>query len=322
MTALREISLSPDAGLLEAAEEFLYSYHDARPRAGHVRSRLALVRTQVEETGTYQHTRGELAYGARLALRDSGVCTTGVPWRGLLVRDLRAAHTATEVASGCVQHLRAAVDKGRVRPTVTIFAPDSPRLINEQLIRYAGYAQHGQVVGDRRHVAFTDTVRKMGWRTPTARSAFDLLPLVIRDHEHGVRLFAIPRDVVREVPLEHPELSWFVDLGLRWHAVGVRSQLLCIGGVRYPALFNGIYRASAIGADALGDDRAYGFGRVIAEQLGLDTSIEHSLWRERAALELDRAVLHSFQAAGVSIAARADQPVRPDGDRHSPSFLG
>jgi nitric-oxide synthase, bacterial len=322
VTALREASLSPGDSLLEAAEEFLHRYHDARPRAGHVQARLAKVRAQITETGTYQHTRGELAYGARLALRDSGVYIGGAPWRALLVRDLRAAFSGSTVATGCVQHLRLAAGKGRVRPAVTVFGPDSPRLINEQLIRYAGYAQHGQVLGDRRFVAFTDTVRKMGWRPPTARSAFDLLPLVVRDMEKGVRLFSLPRDVVREVPLEHPSLNWFVDLGLRWHAVGARSQQLAIGGVRYPAVFNGIYTSSAIGAEALGDDRAYGFTRVIAEHLGLDTADESSLWRERAALELDRAVLHSFDAAGVSIAPRDVRPVRADADGYSPSFLG
>jgi nitric-oxide synthase len=322
VTALREISLSPADGLLDAAEEFLYRYYEARPRAGQVQARLAKVRAEIAGTGSYQHTRGELAYGARTALRDSGVYIGDVPWRGLLVRDLRAAANASQVATGCVQHLRLATGKGRVRPAVTVFAPDSPRLINEQLIRYAGYAQHGQVVGDRRHVAFTDTVRKMGWRPPTARSAFDLLPLVVRDFERGVRLFGLPRDVVREVPLEHPELGWFMDLGLRWHAVGAHSQLLGIGGLRYPAVFNGIYTSSAIGADALGDDRAYGFGRVIAEHLGLDTSVDSSLWRERAALELDRAVLHSFDAAGVSIAPRDARPIRHHTDRYSPSFLG
>lgn len=287
-----------------------------------MRARLAAVRTQVLSTGTYQHTRGELAYGARIALRACGVYLGGIPWRDLLVRDMRATHEAAQVATGCVQHLRLSAGKGRVRPAVTVFAPDSPRLINEQVIRYAGYAQHGQIIGDRRHVAFTETVRRLGWRPPTARSAYDLLPLVIRDSEHGVRLFGVPRDVVREVPLEHPAFPWFVRLGLRWHAVGARSQQLSIGGVRYPAVFNGIYTSSAIGAEALGDDRGYGFGRVIAEHLGLDTADEGSLWRERAALELDRAVLHSFGAAGVSIAPRDAQPIPQHTDRYSPTFLG
>jgi nitric-oxide synthase, bacterial len=307
LSAVNEFS----APFSAAAEEFLHRYHGARPRAGHVQARLAKVRTQLAETGTYQHTRGELAYGARLALRDSGVYTDGVSWRGLLVRDLRAAQTASEVATGCVQHLRFAASKGRVRPTVTIFAPDSPRLVNDELIRYAGYAHHGQIIGDRRHVGFTETVRKMGWRAPAGRSAFDLLPLVVRDAELGVRLFTLPRDVVRQVPLEHPEFSWFVGLGLRWHAVNARSTLLTIGGLEYPAVFNGISTSSEIAL--LGDDEAYGFGRVIAERLGPGTT---------AAAELDRAVLHSFHAAGVSIAPRGAQPSRVGPDTYAPSFLG
>jgi nitric-oxide synthase len=320
VTALR--SLSPADEVLDEAVEFLHRYHAARPRAGHVHARLAKVRAQVAETGTYQHTRGELAYGARLALRSCGEYLAETPWRDLHVRDLRAATTAAQVATGCAQHLRLAAGEGNVRPAVTIFAPSSPRLVSERLIRYAGYAHHGKVVGDRRHVAFTETVRKLGWRPPTAPSAFDLLPLVIRDAECGVRLFSLPRDVVREVPLEHPAFPWFLGLGLRWHAVGARAQQLSVGGVRYPAVFNGIYTSSAIGTDALGDDRAYGFGRVIAKHLGLDTTDDGSLWRERAALELDRAVLYSFGAAGVSIAPRDARPVRGETDRYSPGFLG
>jgi nitric-oxide synthase len=35
--------------------------------------------------------------------------------------------------------------------------------------------------------------------------------------------------------------------------------------------------------------------------MGLDTSDEATLWRDRALVELNRAVLHSFSANGVSI---------------------
>ena len=41
---------------------------------------------------------------------------------------------------------------------------------------------------------------------------------------------------------------------------------------------------------------------VVAWLLGLDTSGERSLWRDRALVELNLAVLHSFDAAGVTIA--------------------
>jgi nitric-oxide synthase len=35
--------------------------------------------------------------------------------------------------------------------------------------------------------------------------------------------------------------------------------------------------------------------------MGLDTSSDSSLWRDRALVEINRAVLHSFQASGVAI---------------------
>ena len=39
----------------------------------------------------------------------------------------------------------------------------------------------------------------------------------------------------------------------------------------------------------------------MASRLGLDTSNDRSLWRDRAQLELNRAVLHSFDRYGVTI---------------------
>ena len=50
---------------------------------------------------------GELV-GARMALRDSGWCPADVPWRGLLVRDLRKVRDGGEVADACAEHLRMA----------------------------------------------------------------------------------------------------------------------------------------------------------------------------------------------------------------------
>jgi nitric-oxide synthase len=39
----------------------------------------------------------------------------------------------------------------------------------------------------------------------------------------------------------------------------------------------------------------------VAQQLGLDTSSESTLWRDRALVEINVAVLHSFNAAEVKI---------------------
>jgi nitric-oxide synthase len=77
---------------------------------------------------------------------------------------------------------------------------------------------------------------------------------------------------------------------------------LTIGGVRYPAApVNTWHIGTDIGTRALADEAAYGVARQVAERLGLDTSTERTLWRDRATIELNRAVLHSFDEDGVTI---------------------
>lgn len=283
-------------------------YHDAHPAAGPVGARLADVRAAVAETGTYRHTAGELAYGARVALRDSGWCTSGVPWRQLKVRDLRGLRNAAAVAAECVAHLRHAMAGGQVRPLVTVFAPDTPaapgpRVWNDQLVRYAGHRAAGGVLGDRRYTGFTEAVVTMGWRPPARPGRFDVLPLVVETAHEGPRLFDVPAEAAVEVALHHPDLPWFAELGLRWPAVPVVANMaLTIGGVRYPAApVNSWHVGTEIGTRGLADEAAYGVAREVAARLRLDTSTERTLWRDRATVELNRAVLHSFDTAGVTV---------------------
>ena len=339
MTALRDDVLpistirgaSDTPAIYAAAETFIRMFHRARPKAGQVEARLAKMRAEVAATGTYRHTSAELAFGARLALRDSGWCPAAVPWRGLLVRDLRDVRDGAAVAEACAEHLRMATGAGRISPMVTVFAPDTPwrpgpRIRNDQLVRYAGYREPdevgGGVLGDRRYIDFTLGVCRLGWRPPTGRSAFDLLPMVVETAHDEVTLHPLPRDAVLEVPLTHPELPWFAALELRWHAVPVISnRCLTIGGIDYPAApFNGVYICRAIGEDVLADDAAYGLAQTIATRLGLDTTSERTLWRDRAMHELNRAVLHSFDAAGVRIEHSVDEYVPGADDTGRPNF--
>ncbi|OLR91006.1 nitric oxide synthase oxygenase [Actinokineospora bangkokensis] len=312
MTALRDDTASlPGEGrasLFPVAERFLRRFHEARPKAGDLGTRLAKVRAEIAATGTYRHTPAELAYGARVALRASGWCPDGVPWRGLLVRDLRGVRDAADVAAECARHLRMATGGGTVRPLVSVFAPDTPwrpgpRIRNDQLVRYAGYADGGTVTGDRRLVEFTTRVARLGWYGPAERGRFDLLPLVVETGHEGVTAHPVPRAAVLEVPIAHPEHAWFAGMALRWHAVPVISNLrLHIGGIDYPAApFNGVYLARSIGEEAFAADRAYGLAPVVAQRLGLDTSSDRTLWRERVAHEFTRAVVHSFDRAGVTV---------------------
>jgi nitric-oxide synthase len=56
-----------------------------------------------------------------------------------------------------------------------------------------------------------------------------------------------------------------------------------------------------IGARNLADTDRYDLLPVVAARLGLDTSTDRTLWKDRALVELNRAVLHSFDSAGVTI---------------------
>ena len=105
------------------------------------------------------------------------------------------------------------------------------------------------------------------------------------------------------MPLHHPELDWFSDLGLRWYAAPVISNMyLEAGGICYPAApFNGWYMCTEIGSRDLGDTTRYNQLPVIAHHMGLNTATDKSLWKDRALTELNMAVLHSFSAAGVTI---------------------
>lgn len=295
---------------LDEAEEFIRLFHSENADAGDMTRRLAWIRAEIFATGTYQHTTAELAFGARVAWRNSARCIGRLYWQSLKVRDLRAVRETGQVAAQCARHLQLATNGGKIRPMVSVFAPDAPgapapRIWNEQLIRYAGYrGPDGDALGDPRYADFTDTVCAMGWRPPAQPSRFDVLPLVVETEHEGPQLYQIDPAYILEVPLAHPELPWFADLGLRWHALPAISNMsLCIGGVTYPAApFNGWYLGTEIGARNLVDVDRYDMLPTVAELLGLDTSREQTLWRDRAAIEINRAVLHSFAKAGVTIA--------------------
>lgn len=271
------------------------------------RARLADVRGEIARTGTFEHTAQELAHGCKVAWRNHPRCVGRLHWKALQVVDRRDASTAEDVFEACVEHLRRATNKGSLLPVITVFAPrradgSAIRIWNPQLIRYAGYRQaDGTVIGDPAHTEITEAAQRLGWRgrgTP-----FDVLPLIVQMPGARPEWFELPTDAVLEVPLSHPEFDWFIELGLRWHAVpAIADMRLEIGGVDYPACpFNGWYVGYEIGARNLADKDRYDMLPRIAAAMDLDTTREDSLWKDRALVELNRAVLHSFHQAQVHI---------------------
>ncbi|MEU1630569.1 nitric oxide synthase oxygenase [Streptomyces sp. NPDC020096] len=286
-----------------AAEGHL-SADAAEQRVGEIRDELAA-------TGTYRHSAQELCLGARIAWRNNPQCIGKFYWKGLETRDCRevGADPGDEGAlfDALVDHLRRAWNGGKVRMLLSVFAPSrpdrpGPRVWNGQLIRYAGYRQHdGSVVGDPETADLTEAVLRLGWRGQGTE--YDVLPLVIQRPGREPRLFDLPPDAVPEVHISHPDYPWFEQLGLRWHAFPtISNQILELGGLRYTlAPFSAWYTCTEIGARNLSDTNRYDKLPQVAAGMGLDTSRDRTLWRDRALLELTSAVLHSYDQAGVSI---------------------
>ena len=273
------------------------------------------IQKEIEATGTYTHSEKELTFGAQWAWRNSNRCIGRHMWRSLKVHDARSAQENKDIVHALGQHMETAWNDGQIQSLITIFAPRHPRRLmepdpvrigNGQLIRYAGFKQSdGSVQGDPASVALTQHMLDQGWR-PENRHAFVPLPWSIwtEDEEHPPEdVFAKCPQWLHEVELTHPEWPGFAELALKWYAIPAISEMaLVIGGITYPcAPFNGWYMGTEIGARNLADEDRYNVLPAVAKCIGLDTSSPRNLWKDRALVELNRAVLHSFDDAGITM---------------------
>ncbi len=293
----------------EEARAFLDAFHDHRGagRAERQRRR-AEVRRALKRHGHYDHTPEELAFGARLAWRNHGRCIGRLFWESLEVIDARAVETPDAIAAHVHDHLAEAQSDGRVRSLITVFAPvrgsDLPAWIESpQIVQYAGHSlPGGAILGDRQNVEATRIATGLGWRAPRDPSAFDILPWMIRGRDDRRHLVDLPPGLVREVPIRHPERDDLARLGLRWYAVPVVSgMVLSVGGIDYPcAPFNGFYMATEIASRNFADARRYDLLPEAARALGIAPARD-PYWRDATLTELNRAVLHSYKAAAVTM---------------------
>jgi len=302
------LDANDDHTMLEQAHAFLTQAYVELDAADYFPARWKDVERAIQETGHYEHTTEELAYGAKLCWRNSSRCVGRQFWQGLNVRDYRHLTTPESMTKALFEHIEEATNSGNIQATMTVFASDSPnktgpRVWNSQLLRYAGYDDHGLVLGDPANVELTDIAIANGWQPPRERSGFDLLPLMIKTPNDPLYVQEIPAHLVQEVPITHPDYRWFESLELKWYGLPAVSEMtMSLGGIHYGAIpFNGWYMETEIGSRNFTDRTRYDLTKTVASRLGLDTSNDRSLWRDRAQLELNRAVLHSFDRYGVTI---------------------
>ncbi len=285
----------------EATEYLQLLNREEQISSDRLQSRLNQIREELLIKSSYWQTTAELTYGAKVAWRNNARCIGRLFWKELIVKDLRHLQTAEEVFAACVEHLDLGTNNGKIQPIISIFKPGI-RILNPFLIRYAGYKQENdRIIGDPASVNFTKLVQNLGWQGKG--SAYDLLPLVIHIPGQLPQLFDLPPEVVMEVSISHPEYDWFEELNLKWYALPVvADKELSLGGISYTCCpFNGWYMGSEIGSRNFADSDRYNMLPIIAEKMGLNTNSQMSLWKDRALVELNIAILHSFTKQGITI---------------------
>ncbi|KAI8435227.1 hypothetical protein MSG28_003583 [Choristoneura fumiferana] len=295
--------------VLNDAKDFLGQYFASIRRANTPahEARWNAVQEEVEKTGTYQLTTTELVFGAKLAWRNASRCIGRIQWSKLQVFDCRQVTTTSGMFEALCNHIKYSTNKGNIRSAITLFPQRTDgkhdyRIWNSQLISYAGYKQpDGTVLGDPMHCEFTELCLKLGWKPP--RTAWDILPLVLSANGKDPDYFEIPRELIMEIHMTHPTYEWFEDLNLRWYALpAVSSMRFDCGGIEFTAnAFNGWYMSTEIGCRNFCDSNRLNMLEKVAQKMGCDTRTPVTLWKDKALVETNVAVLHSFQQHNATI---------------------
>ncbi|MEJ9115533.1 nitric oxide synthase oxygenase [Bacillus paramobilis] len=297
--------MSKTKQLIEEASQFITICYKELNKEQFIEERVKEIQVEIEKTGTYEHTFEELVHGSRMAWRNSNRCIGRLFWSKMHILDAREVNDEEGVYNALIHHVKYATNDGKVKPTITIFKQyqgeeNNIRIYNHQLIRYAGYKTEMGVIGDSHSAVFTDFCQELGWQGEGTN--FDVLPLVFSVDGKEPVYKEIPKKEVKEVPIEHPEYP-ISSLGAKWYGVPMISDMrLEIGGISYTAApFNGWYMGTEIGARNLADHDRYNLLPAVAEMMELDTSRNGTLWKDKALIELNIAVLYSFKKQGVSI---------------------
>lgn len=158
--------------LIQQAEEFIrLCYLELDKSEAEIDHRILAIQDEINNSGSYYHTREELAHGARMAWRHNSHCIGRLFWRSLELIDARQAETEDQVAEALFQHLKQANNEGRIRSVITVFrSGEDParriRIWNHQLIRYAGFpgnTEHERS-GDPASDEFTKVCQHLGWQ--------------------------------------------------------------------------------------------------------------------------------------------------------------
>ena len=191
---------------------------------------------------------------------------------------------------------------------MTVFRPQQPhetfglRFWSGQLFRYAGYknSDNGEVLGDPANAEFTEFLIKSNlWTPPPNRTAFDLLPLILKMPTIDKPfIYVLPQHLRHEVNIEHPDFPAVKNLGLKWSTIpAITNFKLNLGGVRYPCIpFNGWFASTEIARNLL---ERYKVTLPLAKAMNIPSN--DRMLAQKVSAEMENAILHSFEKSEYTI---------------------
>ena len=306
--------LTDTEAIIQMKEFFENYYSDTvnsdpgRAKEDRIKEVLALMKVD----GNYEHTFDELSWAAKTAWRNAPRCVGRNLWRTLQVVDERAALNCQEIFDAICKNLRLAFNGGAVKPSAVIFRQRfrgscqnqlGLRVWNATVLSFAGFLkENGDIIGDPKNMYLTDLAKSLGWAPKEEK--FVLLPLIITDIYETTKIFELPEDIKGYiVDISHPTESEITNLGLKWYAIpSVSSMMLEAGGVHYTCTqIAGFFQDTEVSVlNLLGESR-YNMIEPIGRKLKLDVSANTTYWKSTVAVELTKAVYHSFVKARVSM---------------------
>nr|ALQ78661.1 inducible nitric oxide synthase [Tigriopus japonicus] len=306
---VKAVEEQKQASLFTEAQKFLTEcYREWGRDENELNQRLSAVKTEIDETGSYDLTSAEMELGGKLAWRNSPRCPGRIQWKNLKFFDCRQTSSLEEVFEAICRHIEFSTNDGNIKPAITVFPkrtfgePDVVRIWNLQLITYAGYLQEdGTVIGDKVNTEITQLCLSLGWKPKY--TYFDVLPIILSGPDGEPHFFEIPEKLIKRVKIEHPRYPQFEKLGLEWFALpAVSSMMFEIGGLEFPAApFSGWYSLPEVAVRDILDKQRYNMAKPIAKILNLDTASVTNFWMDRVTTEVSVAVLHSYNKHQVTI---------------------
>ncbi len=226
----------------------------------------------------------------------------------MLVRDRPLCTSPDEIFDEIVEHIKVASSGHNIRSVMTIFRPRrrdetwGVKFWNSQFVRYAGYKNptSDEILGDAENVGFTSYLIDHNlWKPPAEKSAFDVLPIVIKIPGNDTPIaYELPASVNNEILIEHPEFPEVKKLGYKWTAIPALSNFsVMIGGIEYTAAqFNGWFVTTEIARNLL---ERYEALKPLATAMDFDPT--DKFLAQRVSIELEAAILYSFEKRNVTI---------------------